>query len=322
MTRSRIGEFDLIARLARRIGPAPEGVIGIGDDAAAVPDGAGWLIYTCDIAVENRHFTLAHTAPADLGWKVATANASDVAACGGKPRHALISLGVPARLAPEWLEGMYDGLAEAARAYGFSVLGGNVSGASELVVDLFMTGHTNRFVPRSGARPGHLLAVSGPLGDAAAGLALLGRAPGGSRPDPMADPVASALLIRHHRPRARTDLADALAAGASAAIDISDGLSSELHHLARASNARLDVERGRIPCSPELLAFARAEARDPLDWALHGGEGYELLFAFAPGEEPRFRALGATVIGRVSAGAGVFLSGEPLAPQGWDHLNP
>jgi thiamine-monophosphate kinase len=313
MTRERIGEFELIRRLAERLGqPPPEGVIGIGDDAAGIPTPEGWLLLTCDIAVEGRHFRLEEASLADLGWKAATANVSDIAACGGRPRFALISLGVPAHLEPARLDALYAGIAEAGAAYGFFVVGGNVSGSAELIVDIFMTGHTNRFVPRGGARPGHLLAVSGALGDAAAALELTGGRAAG--------PVEQALVRRHWRPRARTDLAEALCAGASAAIDISDGLSSELHHIAEASAVRLEIERARIPCSPELAAFARARGADPLRWALHGGESYELLFSFPREEESRFAALGATVIGEAREGRGVFCSGEPLAPEGWDHL--
>jgi thiamine-monophosphate kinase len=313
MNRDRPGEFALIRRLAERLGrPAPNGAIGIGDDAAGVPTAEGWLLLTCDIAVEGRHFLLEHIALSDLGWKVATANVSDVVACGGLPRHALVSLGVPARLDLTRLDELYDGIAEAAAAYGFHVIGGNVSGSGELIVDCFMTGHTSRFVPRGGALPGHQLAVSGPLGDGAAGLTLLGIA--------APSPLERVLLRRHWRPRARTELAEALRRGASAAIDISDGLSSELHHMAQASRVRLEVDRERIPCSAELRAFAAERGTDVLGWALHGGEAYEILFSFPPEEEGRFAAHGVTVIGEVRAGEGVYLSGEPLVSAGWDHL--
>lgn len=313
---ARLDEFELIRRLAARAGGAPPGVMGIGDDAAAIPCERGWLLLTCDIAVEGRHFLPGRTPMRDVGWKVATANVSDVVACGGRPAHALVSLTLPEWLAEADLDALYDGLAEAAAHYGFGVVGGNVSGAGTLVADVFMTGRAPRFVARGGARPGHRLAVSGTPGDSAAGLELLRRhGPGGGRP-----PHEAALLARHLRPRARLDLADAVAAGASAAIDISDGLSSEVHHLARASGVRLHLERGALPCSEALRAFAGERGEDPLQRVLTGGEDYELLFTFAPAEAGRFEGRDVTVIGEVGAGEGVSLSGEPLAPGGWDHL--
>jgi thiamine-monophosphate kinase len=313
VSRSRLGEFELIRRLAERLGPPrPEGVIGIGDDTAGIPGPDGWTLYTCDVAVEGRHFRLECTPPADLGWKIATANVSDIAACGGTPRHALVSLGVAPHVTEEQLDGLYDGLAEAGRHYGFCVVGGNVTGAAQFFVDLFMTGHAARFVTRGGARPGHLLALSGPLGASAAGQEILAT---GARDD-----IERALVRRHLRPMARLDFAEALRDGASAAIDISDGLSSELHHLAEASRVRLDVSALRLPILGELRDYAARRDRNPLDWALHGGEDYELLFSFAPSERERFARLGATEIGEVSEGSDVYLDGKPLAARGWDHL--
>ena len=307
------GEFELIRRLAGRLGgELPPGTVGIGDDTAAVPQGEGWLLLTCDIAVEGRHFRTGVTPWADIGWRVATANVSDVAACGGWPTHALISLGVPPGTADASLEALYDGLAEAARTHGFWVLGGNVSRASELIVDCFLTGYTPRFVARAGARPGDVLAVSGTLGDSAAGLELLGTDPEAGAP--------AELLRRHLRPRARTDLAEALRAGASAAIDISDGLSSELHHLAQASAVRLEVEANRLPASAELRAHAQAKGSDPLAWMLHGGEDYQLLFTYPEEAAGVFENLDVKPIGRAVEGQGVFLDGAPLEAQGWNHL--
>jgi len=306
-------EFELIRRLAARLGDgAPEGAIGIGDDAAAVPWGEGWLLLTCDIAVEGRHFQPGAVSMADVGWKTATANVSDIVACGGEPRHALISLGVPAGTGDARLDELYDGIGEAAAAYGFAVLGGNVSRSVELIVDVFMTGTTQRFVPRGGAQPGERVAVSGTLGGSAAGLELLGREP--------RNEVERLLLQRHCRPRARTDLSETLSESASAAIDISDGLSSELHHLARASGVRLEIDPARIPCLSALREWAEARGEDPLERALHGGEEYEILCAYPPERDALFAEAGFTAIGEVGTGEGVFLGGQPLAAKGWDHL--
>lgn len=313
MKDSSLGEFELIARLAARL-PAPRtpGVVGIGDDAAALPHGDGVLLLTCDIAMEGRHFLRGLTPAADVGWKVATGNVSDVVACGGLPGHALISLGVPEDATEAEMDALYDGFAEAALHYGFEVVGGNVTGSQMLMVDCFMTGQAPAFIARGGARAGDLLCVSGTLGDSAAGLAILksGAQTAHER----------ALLGRHLRPTARTDLVPLLRKAATAAIDISDSLASELHHMATAGGVQLLVERERIPVSDELRAFAAAREEDPLEKALHGGEDYQILFSAPPEAGPAGAGTDVTVIGEVRGGSGVLLDGEPLPRGGWDHL--
>jgi thiamine-monophosphate kinase len=313
MKRPSLGEFELIARLAARL-PVPEGsgIIGIGDDAAAIPCGEELLLLTCDIAVAGRHFLPGLTPMADVGWKVTTSNVSDIVACGGRPGAALISLGVPAQATEADFDELYRGIAEAAAHYGFQVLGGNVSGATELVVDCFMVGRTPRFIPRGGARPGELIALSGAVGESDAGLAVLQAGEEGAE--------AQGLLRRHLRPVARTDLVDSLQETASAAIDISDSLASELNHLAEASGARMEVDGASIPVSPRLAAFSEKRGEDPLQRVLFGGEEYELVFTLPPDRAGRLEGSGVKLIGEVTEGSGVFLSGRPLPAKGWDHL--
>lgn len=309
-----MGEFELIARLAARLGkPLIPGAIGIGHDCAALPDGNGFLLLKCDAAVENRHFIRGLLPPEDIGWRIATANVSDIAASGGRPTAALVSLGVPAAVPEPELERIYDGLAEAARSYGFDVLGGNVSGASELFIDVFMVGRAKRFLPRSGAEPGDLVVVSGTLGDSAAGLEALKRGGGAALEQP--------LVRRHRRPRARLDLSQTLGRIAHACTDISDGLSSELNHLAEASGMCLSIERDRIPLSEELRRHAADAGRDPVDYALSGGEDYELLFTVPRGALSALGGAGTRILGEVTAGKGVLLDGQPLKATGWDHLS-
>ena len=148
------GEFELIDLLAGRFKlPTGSKLIGIGDDTAAVPFGEGWQLLTCDSAVAGRHFQNGVTPPKDVGWKIATANVSDLAACGGKPSNALISLVVGEGAEIDWLDDVYAGVDEAADSYGFSVLGGNVTGAKETQLHFFMTGFAERFVSRGGPKP-------------------------------------------------------------------------------------------------------------------------------------------------------------------------
>lgn len=306
-------EFELIARLAELLGdPSTPGVIGIGDDCAGIPRGDGYLLMACDIAVDGRHFQRGIAPMADVGWKVASANVSDVVACGGVPTFALVSLGVPAEIDQPELDQLYRGLGEAGRHYGFQIVGGNVSGAAELIVDVFILGEAPRFIPRSGALPGQLLALSGAVGDSAAGLTLLRE-----RADPQ-----NALVRKHLHPEARTDLTPLLRDTAAAAIDISDGLAAELHHVARASGVRLEIEGERIPLSEALREFAAARGENPLDWALRSGEEYQIVFTAEATHRSTLESAGIAIIGEVHEGSGVFLSGDPLADTGWDHLNP
>ncbi len=313
--KSARGEFALIARLAERLAAAPQGVVGIGDDCAAIPAAGGVQLLTCDIAVAGRHFLPGRTPMADVGWKVASANVSDICACGGQPETALISLGVPPDTPPQWMDALYDGLAEAAAAYGFHVVGGNVSATAELLIDVFMLGTAPRFIGRDGARPGDLLVVSGALGGAAAGLALL--AAGG----PAAPTAAErALLQRHLRPRARTELVPLLRDAATAAIDISDGLSSDIRHLAERSKVGLELTGSQVPLAPGVTEHAARTGADPVQVALGSGEEYELLFTIPPQRESALAGADLAVIGRVVADAGVRLDGAPLPAAGWDHL--
>ncbi|HEX7928050.1 MAG TPA: thiamine-phosphate kinase, partial [bacterium] len=250
-------------------------------------------------------------------WKIATANVSDIVACGGKPSACLSSLGVPPDFPPAVLEAIYDGLADAARHYGFDVVGGNVSAASELWIDLFMLGKAPRFISRGGAKPGDLVVVTGAIGDAAAGFDLLQSRRRG-REDP---PYAEALVNKHLRPQARLDLVDPLRAAASAAIDISDGLASELHRLAERSKVQISIDAGRIPMSAELTVFATDRQIDPLRLALSSGEEYQLVFTLPKGGNlAPFGGRGTRIIGEVRAGSGVLLDGAVLEPLGWDHL--
>lgn len=307
------GEFELIARLAARLRPpAQAGAVGIGDDCAALPQGDGFLLLTCDVAVAGRHFVPGLTPMADVGWRVATASASDVAACGGTPTWALVSLGLPDKLPVEELDALYAGLAEAGEAYGFQVVGGNVSGAPGLFVDVFMLGQAPRFIARAGARPGDLLAVSGTLGGSEAGRLALQQ---GDR-----SPEAPELTRRHLRPQARTDLVPLLREAASAAIDISDGLASEMGHLAGQSGVRLEVEAARVPLADGLDAWAARRGEAPLTLALESGEEFQLLFTLPADKRPLLAGTDVTVIGRVREGQGVLLDGQPLAARGWDHL--
>ena len=308
-----MNEFDLISRLAAQLkSPLQPGVVGIGDDAAAIPQKDGFLLLTCDIAVEGRHFRRGVNPLADVGWKAAAASVSDIAACGGTPDFALISLGVPEAVPVEEYEELYRGISEAAEKFGFQVVGGNVSGSEQLLVDCFMVGSAKRFVSRAGARPGDTVALCGTTGDSEAGRRLL---------EQSARSEGEEILVRRHlRPDVGLELVEFLQEHATAAIDVSDSLAAELHHLSERSGVRIEVDGASVPVSPELRAFAAARGERPDEFTLYGGEDYRLLFTVPADRLAGLDRVEVVAIGKVSEGSGVFFSGTPLANRGWDHL--
>ena len=235
------GERAVIDRLTRRLAPAGPGEVWIGDDAAvlAPPPGGGQLLLAADAVVEGVHFDLALVGLADVGWKALAVNVSDLAAMGGRPLAAVVSvIGASAAGVDE----LYDGLVAAASRYGCAVVGGDLSGGASLVVSVAVTGTCDgrRPVLRSGARPGDLVFVTGPLGRSAAGLAALRASAGG---DAAATSVA-ACVAAHRRPEALVAAGAAAAlGGATAMIDVSDGLGVDLDRLAVASGVGVELHR-------------------------------------------------------------------------------
>jgi thiamine-monophosphate kinase len=287
-------------------------VLGIGDDAAAVPAACGWWLLAADAVVAGVHADLALCTLADLGWKAVAANVSDIAAMGGLPRHALVTVAAPAETD---LGLLYTGIADASRAFACPVVGGDLVNAPAIVVSVAITGTVDgEPVRRSGAGPGEGIYVTGPLGLAAAGLRQLRER--GRAVSPEARRWAgrtSAAVAAHCRPAPDVDAgAAARRAGATAMIDVSDGLCADLVHLATASGVGVALDH--VPVG-EGATF---------DEALTGGEDYILVFT-APDEA----AVGAAFAGRKPAErigtctadpAERTLAGRAL-PQsgGWEH---
>ncbi|MGQ9778550.1 MAG: thiamine-phosphate kinase [Bacillota bacterium] len=332
MELKEIGEFGLIDRL--RVGCLHGGGVirGIGDDAAVLEFTPGALVLaTCDMLVEGRHFLRQHITPYQLGRKALAVNLSDIAAMGGTPRHVLVSIGLPPDLGVEFVEGIYEGMKGLAAATSVNIVGGDTVAAPVLTLDLTVLGEveSERLVLRCGARPGDLLLVTGELGASAAGLALLLAAKKTAVPEE----VARSLLAAHLEPRPRLAEGRFLAGKATAMIDISDGLASEVHHICAESGVGAVVWAERVPIGPATREAARLLGRDPLDWALYGGEDYELLFALPPGRAEEvtlcLTATTGTPVGVIGecrpAEEGIRLcypSGEsvPLSPGGFDHF--
>ncbi len=317
-----LGERAVIERLRRAFGERRSDVLlGIGDDAALVR-GPRRLLLTTDILVEDEDFILADHPPRLLGRKALNVNLSDIAAMGGRPRHALVGLALPGDIEAAWLQRFSEGLRGAAREAGVALVGGDLSQASKVMIAVTVTGEANRPVRRAGARPGDAIYVSGTLGDAAGGLRLVRKGGGRGVAKPVR-PLVEAFLD----PAPRLKLGSLLAGRglASAMIDLSDGLSVDLAHVCEESGVGAEIEAGRIPISEALRRFAL----DPLALALDGGEDFELLFTVRPDREAAVEALARrwklTRIGRITPGRRVYLADvrgrrKVLRPGGFEHF--
>lgn len=341
MRQGRIGEFALLRRLrnATQIPHALRRAVlaGIGDDAAVLKTRPGRvLLATTDLLVERVHFDLACTTYRQLGYKAAMANLSDIAAMGGLPRFVLIALALTPRQSPRDVDALYAGVAAACRRAAAAVVGGDTSASrAGLFVSLTVLGEASpaEVLRRSTARAGDHLYVTGTVGDAQAGLEILLARKAGRRGRGTSARETAYLTGRHQAPTARVREARHLAEGrlASAAIDLSDGLAGDVRHICEESTVGCLIDARRLPLSAALIAHARARRRDPLAYALGGGEDYELLFTVRPGNVPhverliRRRLLRATPIGRITpARAGLRIIGadgsvRPLAAKGYEH---
>ena len=298
---SELGEVALIDHLARTLGRAAwggtRGVIrGIGDDAAVIQVTPGHrLLATCDLLIEGRHFDLKFISAYQLGWKALAVNLSDIAAMGGQPRWALLSLGLPPDLDLSFLEDIYRGVAAMAVKEGVTIVGGDTSGSpGPLVIDITVLGEAPResVTFRSGCQAGDFILVTGAPGSSAAGLSWLKDA---SVQQLMPRVEAEPLLKTHLEPQPRCKEAAFLAGfqGVTAMIDLSDGLAAGLLELAAASEKGMLVYADRLPVHPAAVRQASLTQKDLLSWVLYGGEDYELLLTVGgePGAGRRSRRL-------------------------------
>ncbi|MBI2369205.1 MAG: thiamine-phosphate kinase [Deltaproteobacteria bacterium] len=274
-----IGEFGLIARIRAKWGRELPGVVrGIGDDAAVIEPGKeSLLLCTCDSLIEGVHFDLRLTTPYLLGRKAAAVNLSDIAAMGGTPTHLILALGLPARLPLAFVDEFFRGLGEMSRSFDVDLVGGDTCASPDrlfITVTLLGEARQGRFVGRHSARVGDQIMVTGFLGDSALGLQVL-RTQG---PQPSGE--LSPLVARHLDPQPRVHEGRWLAEHdlATAMIDLSDGLLSDLGHILEESRVGARVFLGQVPRSPAYRAQVRALAEDEWEPALSGGEDYELLF--------------------------------------------
>jgi thiamine-monophosphate kinase len=306
------GEFGLLDALLPRLRQGSHVRVGPGDDAAVLDLGSP-LVASVDVLVEGVHFRRDWSSAADVGHKSAAVNMADVAAMGAAPVALLVGLTLPSDVPVAWVAEMADGLAAEADPLGCSVVGGDTVAGPVLSIAVTALGvPPGPVVTRAGARPGDVVAVAGGLGRAAAGLAVLRRGFRSPR----------ALVDAQRRPQPPYPAGpQAAALGASAMVDVSDGLLADLGHVAAASGVAVEIDAARLAVGDDLVAMGRGLGLDPLRWVLTGGEDHALAACFPAGTSlpPEW-----TVVGAVSDGEGVRVPGVDTEgwAGGWEHFAP
>jgi thiamine-monophosphate kinase len=297
-TLADVGEFGLIDALLPLFAQGRNVILGPGDDAAVLAVPSGQVVVSTDLLVEGRHFRRDWSAARDIGRKAAAQNLADVMAMGGTGTGLVVGFGAPPELPLSWALELAEGLAEESAVVGASVLGGDVTSADQVMLAVTALGQCQgRPVRRDGARPGDVVALTGRIGWAAAGQAVLGR---GFRSPRI-------VVEAHHRPEPPyAEGPRAAEVGATAMIDVSDGLLADLGHIAQASRVAIDVRTGAFDVAEPLRAVGAALGVDPLGFLLTGGDDHALAAAF-PVEAELPAAW--QVIGSIAAGEGVTVDG-------------
>ena len=311
MSIAETGEFGLIARIVARLDTGPATLLGPGDDGAVVAAPDGRIVASTDVLVEGRHFRRDWSAAADIGHRAAAANLADIAAMGARPTALLVALCVPPDLDPAWAEELADGLSAEAALVGASVVGGDMSASPTLTVAVTALGDLQNQDPvvRGGAQPGDVIALAGQVGYAAAGYTVLSR---GFR--------TPKLLVEAYRRPSVPYAQGPIAArhGATAMIDVSDGLLQDLGHIATASVVGIDIQTDRFEVPGPMRDAAAALGVDPYVWLLAGGDDHALAATFPPGVTLPEAWV---AIGTVHEGTGVTVDRKPwTGGTGWDHF--
>ncbi len=293
-----VGEFGLVRLFSGRFEQGEAVFLGPGDDAAVLRARRGHVVVSTDVLVENRHFRREWASATDIGHKAAAQNLSDVNAMGGRSLALTVGLVLPPDLPAQWVLDLADGIAAEAASVGASVVGGDLTRGEDVVIAVTALGECDIApVRRSGARPGDVLALAGRQGWAAAGLAVLGRGFRSPR----------VLVEAHQRPAPPYDAGPAAAqAGATAMIDVSDGLVADVGHIAEDSGVAIDILSGAFPVEGPMRAVGAALGVDPIGFVLGGGDDHPIVATFPAGTTlpEGFRA-----IGTVAEGAGVTVDG-------------
>jgi len=304
------GEFGLISALTDIFETGDHVLIGPGDDAAVLRVKTGHVVVSTDLMVEGRHFRRDWASAQDVGHRAAAQNLSDINAMGGRATSLTIGLAAPEDLPVQWALDFARGFADECALVGATVVGGDLTRAGEIVIAVTVLGAcTVAPVVRSGAEAGDVVALCGRQGWAAGGLAVLGRGFRSPR----------VLVEAYRRPQPPYDAGQSAAdAGATAMIDISDGLLAEARHIAEASGVAIDIHTDAFEVAEPLQAVGAALGADPMQFILGGGDDHALLATFPSAKKV---PSGWTVVGTVAAGEGVTVDGAPYdGPTGWTHF--
>jgi thiamine-monophosphate kinase len=306
------GEFALIERLAEK--PTSRKIIkGIGDDAAVIKTGSRYLVFTTDTLVEGDHFSLKYFTPEQIGKKSVEINVSDIGAMGAEPKFFLVSLVLPEYIDVKIIENIYKGMRQKGDKYKIEIIGGNITHGKQLIIDIFMIGEVKKknLKLRAAARPGDLIFVSGELGASTAGLKLfLKNKKGFNR-----------IKKRHLEPEAKFGKVRPFLKYINAMIDVSDGLASEVTRICEQSNTGAVIYPDLVPINPETIKAAESCKENALDYALYGGEDFELVYTTPRKNENKVKGF---MVGEITSEKGVRLlkdsREEPLSKHGYDHF--
>lgn len=313
------GEFSLIKRLTGKKITDPNVICGVGDDCAVIGYISDkYLLLTTDMMVENRHFRLDWLSPFQIGKKLMEVNVSDIVSMGGTPKYALVSLSIKKNTTVEFLDEFYRGLYASAKRHNIIIIGGDTNRGRELVFNLTLVGEVKRSLLRlrSGAKIGDLICVTGDLGGSSAGLRIL-----------QSGVKDQKYLKKHLEPLARlAEESQLIAEYATAMIDISDGLSSEIKHICIESRVGAKIYCEKIPISKMTRLAAKITSCDPYDLALYGGEDFEILFTISKDKIENLQASfnGFSVIGETTnRQKGIYLLKDGQLRslgEGYDHF--
>jgi thiamine-monophosphate kinase len=309
-----IGEFGLIDRITKK--PRNKDIIvGIGDDAAVVKNKKGLQLLTTDTLVEGDHFRREWFSPEQIGMKAIEINVSDVAAMGGNPKYVLVSLALPNDLDVKFVDGLYCGMWKTCDKYDIEIIGGNMTHSKQIVVSITLTGEVdeNNLCLRSGAKSGDFIFVSGQLGNGRAGLRVF--------QENLKDfeKVKKAYL----EPKAHLTSALEAAPFANSMEDISDGLASELNHICKQSKCGAIIYKDKIPIKDDVRKVARTLEEDEYDYALFGGEDFELVYTVSKDKLNKINGFLVGEITKVKALRLFSKDGEKvITKKGYDHFFP
>ncbi len=330
MKLSDLGEFGLIEKIRSIVGPPGENVLkGIGDDCAVAESADGKAtLFTTDILVEGVHFTKGLISPENLGRKALAVNISDIAAMGGKPLYALLSLGAPKSAEIEYLDKLVSGMSSLAAEYEIDLIGGDTSLSPELLfITIFLAGESSKdkVLYRSGAGADQVIFVTGEVGSSAAGLDILRRA--------LSIKKYSSLTGAHVSPRPHLKEGEIISSSglATSLIDISDGVIADLGHICRESKVGALIRENDLPISEECKQYCQINGLDATDFALYGGEDYVLMGTVPEHLYYKLRdsmnSGGCSIypIGRTKSEAGIRFQGRDgaiaeIEPNGYDHF--